>query len=457
MLALPASSWGRRCAALALASSCTAPLACSTTIELVPSTGAAGPLPDGGPSSSDDPTSADAGVSPLVDSGGPRPKPDAALDAAAHESGTGLPIDANGCYVLSASSFTPYGHDTGKYVAVRGELAGVGGSLVVHLRDPSLAAQTYALGVPPDDPFASPLHLVYGEPHGTIYASYYATEGSLTITSVTTPFTVEIAGSVSGLKLVEVMQVDGGVAKRPQGRCLSIANATFDTRVPTGAPCTSAMQCGSKACEPTTLTCQPSACTTPGQVAGGFRCVTQQGWSQPNALYRTCTLSAAPTGCAADEECIGAYSGVPNPPAYCVKRGGGALDAPCQSSDVLTACTAGLLCAKYVGMQYVCGTRCDPFGATATCPASERCQPYYANTVCAPKPPLTDNAAIDAPCAQSTPVYCADDGVAMRGACATDGPAPTGPRTCRKICRTNADCTGPKTCQMAIGLGNVCR
>src|SRR5262249_28091638 len=160
-------------------------------------------------------------------------------------------------------------------------------------------------------------------------------------------------------------------------------------------------------------------------------------------LYRTCTLGAPSTGCAADEECLGAYLDLPDPPAYCVKRGTNGLDSPCTRSDVLTGCAANLLCQKYVGFQYTCGTRCDPFGSTGQCPANERCQPYYANDVCAPKPQVTDSAALDAPCTQTIPAYCGDDGAALRGVCVTDSAAnPNGPRTCRKICRTKADCTG---------------
>jgi hypothetical protein len=432
--------------------------ACSSVPDFVPSSGPS----DGGATQPTEEPAEDAGV--LRDAEAePKPKRDAAPspDAAPEEEQDASmpPVDKDGCYVLSASSFGISSFQSGKFLELRGELGNIAGSLSIDVHDVSLAAQAYTLGAGADDPFSpSPLHLVYAEPYGQLHGYYYATAGTLTFTSVASPFDVEVAGQLASLRLVEIEQVDGGVAPKPQGRCISVASASFDTRVAVGAPCTSAMQCGMKACDPQTLTCQPPACNTPGSSSGGFSCVQQQGWGQPGALYRACSLGASPTGCASDEECIGANSGVPNPPAHCVKRGTATLDVACDRTDVLTGCAAGLLCLKYVNFQYVCGTRCDPFGASGQCPSNERCQSHYANTVCAPKPQITDNAAIDAPCTQTIPSYCADDGEVLRGACVSDTPFnPNSPRTCRKICRTAADCPTGKTCQNSMSVGYVCR
>lgn len=395
------------------------------------------------------------GQGPKTNDASPVPGPDSGPDP---ELPPGPIVDGDGCFVLSASSFAPSGSSE-KSFELRGVLGGQGGLLRITLSPQELAAQTYTLGVAPNDPFAQPKHVrVDATAFGTAGGDYRATAGTITLTSLASPATIELAGSASDLKLVEVAYLDGGVVKKPQGKCIAIASAVFDTRVAVGAPCADARDCGTKACDPLTLTCQPPACTTEGPTGNGFYCRSQSsGWHQPKTLYRGCSLAAATSGCADDEECLGASAATPSPLGYCLKRGVHGLDTPCtgtgpgDDTDVFTGCTAGLLCKKFVALEHRCGARCAFFGPPGQCPSAERCQSLYSNAVCAPKPSVVDNAGLDLPCTDTSAALCADDGSAMRGTCVPASLEPDAPRTCRKICRTTADCTGGKTCQSPLG------
>lgn len=407
------------------------------------------------PSEEEPPAAADGGLDAKPKP--PKPPKDGGV-VSDPDSSIPLPLDGDGCLILTPFSFEVSGNwETS--LLLKANLDTPGGSLEVTVKGADLAAQAYTLGVAPEDPFASPSHArVIAYPSGTFGGNtYVATSGTLTLTSVTNPLTVEVAGQLTTLKLIETITVDGGWAPKPQGRCLSLAAASFDTRVAVGDPCTSAKTCGTKMCDPLTLTCKPPSCTTEGATAGGFYCKEQRSsWSDAKALYRACTVGATITGCSAGEECLGTSGGfTPGTSGYCVLRGTHGLDDACtdESGDVSTGCSAGLLCRKFVGLSYVCGTRCDFFGANGQCPASERCQSYYSNAVCSPKPAITDTAKLDAQCTQPI-AFCGDDGFALRGTCTPE--SSFGPPTCRKICRTNADCPAGKTCTAVLGA-NVCK
>ena len=372
-------------------------------------------------------------------------------------------VDAAGCFVLSPAQFVVDGFSPQR-VALRASLGG-GTSLTVEIFGAATKA-AYPLGTAPDDAFAAPEHARVAARYGTGAGDFLATAGSVTLTSIASPLSVEVAGELAGLRLEEVEVADGGWAKKPGGACLSLASAVFDTRAAVGTACTSARQCGTKVCDPLTLTCQPPPCTVEGPAPGGLVCKKQSGaWQGQMALYRACTLEAASSGCADDEECVGVPGAITSPlPATCMKRGTHALDAACtgtgpgDSGDVSTGCTAGLLCRKFVGLDYVCGKRCDFFGPSGQCPASERCQSQLANAVCAPKPPVSAAVGIGAACATNMVAFCADDGAALRGFCDADSFAQNAPRTCRRICRTNADCAGAQTCTPSLEGGlRVCK
>lgn len=221
-----------------------------------------------------------------------------------------------------------------------------------------------------------------------------------------------------------------------------------------GTPCTKSSQCGTKACDPLSQTCQPSACPQPGQIVGASLCVGTP--SGANVLLPSCianeSFSSMQSGCPASQECV-AYGYLTYGSGYCANLGTGPLNAPCSGSENSTGCQKGLLCGKWNNgtPNNVCSTRCDRFGSLGQCPASERCW-QSRNPRCEPPPVMVDPAILGAPC--TSPVYCADDGHMLRGKC--DGPPNNGPFICRPRCRSTADCVGGKACQ-GSGDDGVCR
>ena len=202
--------------------------------------------------------------------------------------------------------------------------------------------------------------------------AFFATEGTLTLTAVSDPFTPVLAGLTSEVVLREVtVDALGNTELIEGGRCVRVAPLSFDTTPTPGKECLSAEDCGNpffEVCSPASNRCGPAECADflfncpiERQV-----CVKQYPNAPTSACYSDCDPSAN-AGCASSQTCV--QQGFDPTFGLCKDAGHGALGAPCVAEDNSTSCARGLLCSP----EGFCTQPCRYFTADPGCPDGTQC------------------------------------------------------------------------------------
>ncbi|MBI5531893.1 MAG: hypothetical protein HY898_04205 [Deltaproteobacteria bacterium] len=295
---------------------------------------------------------------------------------------------------------------------------------------------------------------VDGVDAGTAKKIFFQESGTMEVTSIKNPPTLESSGKLSQVKLVEVT-VDTShqfhSTKKPGGECLVLDALSWDTVVVANQPCDEAVDCVdmlTKVCDPATRTCVDAQCGlhAKGDCTSDQLCIYQEAGTMIGACFPSCTPLTGT--CAANAECvIASHDGQAG---VCKERGTGAADSQCKSDDISTKCVAGSVCSyddAFGNTQY-CRAQCDFWQDTVPCSVSgQRCIPPGTCSA-APAPSI----ALGALCGSSkVGTACGDDGAAYRGVCAGD-PKDPGNATknyCAKWCRMQAspsDCAAGELC-----------
>ncbi len=276
-----------------------------------------------------------------------------------------------------------------------------------------------------------------------------ATSGTLELTDVASPLTVEMAGRASKIELHEMTHDRAALVAG--GRCFVLADFDIDTRVALGTPCAAATDCGhEKVCDPVTRTCAEPHCGSFSKCPGGSSCRQQVGFSSESlyACYPTCQPFTA-GACGSGATCI---RRAPDWSGECVRTGTAGSGAACLATqnDTSTGCSIeGQVCGAGI-----CQTTCDRFAPSPGCGAGMRCGVSAWCTL----PIGVANVPIGGTCDPGVMMNypCGDDGQAYRGECVLDTFG--GTRTCRKACRPGADdCPSGQLCGAALLGGYVCK
>jgi hypothetical protein len=282
--------------------------------------------------------------------------------------------------------------------------------------------------------------------YGMYERQYFQTSGTMTLTAVTSPVTLESVGSISALVLQEIVIDEGYSVPVPGGRCLRIESAQWDTRVEVGSPCTLSAECGdewNKVCDPETATCvlaecgQLDPCTEPG-----MECL-----ANLNEFAGICVPHCAPRAtpaCPSGQECIPVTWD--DSDGYCMPSGPAQPGEPCEMNDISSGCVEGSRCL-WDGMPSSCYKTCAFWSATPDCPSGLLCTHLGVCTE-----PGLETAQVGELCSGTELMPdCASDGVAERGVCVSDLLGPN--QMCRAYCRPGAeDCPAGETCT-PIGYG----
>jgi hypothetical protein len=285
---------------------------------------------------------------------------------------------------------------------------------------------------------------------------YGPSAGTLTVTSVASPKSNEMTGTLHGLELraMSEIPVDGGFAFTidPGGPCLTVPDLAFDTTAPIGKPCHDHIQCGTtKVCDIASGTCAASECTNNAGCGTGQTCNEYGDEFQYQGSEKFCA-----TPCGPFAACPGSY--VCDIDSVCKHPGPSLFGQPCTPfSDVHTGCKAGLVCTA-TATQTACAHGCNPFATAPGCQSTERCL-YYVSSYCGPPSPTASTAAIDQPCtlvggAHSGP--CGDDGKTYRGLCYEELGVGS-QMMCRRVCDPSGPaCPNGHSCQnVGVGWGGV--
>jgi hypothetical protein len=211
---------------------------------------------------------------------------------------------------------------------------------------------------------------------GAFSSRYVAVSGAVQVTSVLTPHQTE--GTLSNVRFNEATEAsDGSVVPVPNGSCLWLREASWNTKRAGGCVPFTGTCPGSEYCMPTNAIGDDGTCVTTGT----------------KALGEGCTL----------------------------------VSSPAWDSD----CAAGLRCAEFTAdlgeTSYSCHEICDVRSASDGCPENTHCGGGY--DVCLPVPfllasPQNGNeidtvATVGEPCAQNpSAIYCGASG--LPGTCFTD-------------------------------------
>jgi hypothetical protein len=366
---------------------------------------------------------------------------------------TSPPHDAGDCRLVLAIPFnakgsTIYKENGKEYRDLLADLPGVGTLTVRVYSGPVGGFQplTVNLGCTVGTPCLSPAELFVQNPGN----DYGPLKGTIKITTVTSPDSTGMTGTVSDLKFQRTMTVqDGSVLTPyldPNGDCITVGDFSFDTNVAVGMPCSNSSDCGTaKVCSVASQSCAPSECDAPNQPStcpSGQMCFSRDA---PNNVMHGgyCTQPCDVfTPCPAGYSCSW---------GYCKHVGPSSLGQSCTVSDVGSGCAAGLMCAPAGFEPQRCRTSCNPYVANPGCSSQDRCLHDY----CVPPLMLTSNASIDQPCNMNDTVgtACADDGKTYRGICykalgTNDTPI------CRRICDPRGSaCPTGQQCTASPGLG----
>ena len=273
---------------------------------------------------------------------------------------------------------------------------------------------------------------------GTFAREYFQASGSMTLTEVTSPVTLESVGSLSDVVLREITVDGGSSVPVPGGLCLRVEAAAWDTRVPLGSPCQFSADCGdewSKVCDPATATCVLAECGQLEECAEpGTRCL-----AILNDFAGVCVPLCKPWGspaCPSGQQCLPVA--FDDSDGFCMPVGPSQVGETCEMNDISSGCVAGSRCL-WDGAPASCYQACEFWSSTPDCPSGSLCN--YLGICDLPSP---ETAQVGEPCSGDDLMPdCASDGAGQRGVCISDWAVPNAPQVCRQYCRPSADDCGP--------------
>lgn len=284
---------------------------------------------------------------------------------------------------------------------------------------------------------------------GSVDDIYVATEGSLTIETVTDPLEPVFAGHSGRIVLRRATVGDGTVTTLvPGGDCVSISAVAFDTTPTPGHSCESAEDCGNplfEICDPSTNTCGDPECNFDQPCEGNNEiCLIQYRDLFSGACYTVCDPRES-AGCASGQQC---EQRGPDPSfGICKYLGDGAAGSDCTPEDNTTACVAGTVCS---GESHTCAATCSFFADDPGCPGTSECSLFW---LCEP-PDTGVDVPVGQPCGDDATMAqgCAPDGDAFRGICfAFEG---TGdPLVCETACLGDQGCASGEFCALRFSSG----
>lgn len=312
-----------------------------------------------------------------------------------------------------------------------------------------IAEGDFDLSITPDDSYATCQHcvlLVAYDEAGMPRRAFFQDRGSMTLSSYDPQEPWFAAGSVEGVRVIEVTQnPDSSWTVVPDGLCFEVEDWSFDTRLVDGGACERAEDCPNElfqVCDVETRTCQPAECDLFGDFAlcdEGYRCMSQYGTlidrtevgPAIGACYPTCTptMAGSPADCGGDETCFALDA--TQEFGICLAKGEGSIGASCDVPDVGTGCAQGGLCT---GEPPICRQICDYLSADIQCPADTYCSSL---NLCEPLD-IGDIAPVGALCEPGAPTLmdCGPEGEAFRG-------------VCFRTFETELDATCVRTCETA--------
>jgi hypothetical protein len=285
--------------------------------------------------------------------------------------------------------------------------------------------------------------------------------GTTTLETVTSPLSSEVTGRLDDLVFRTVSDgppTDSGAVTKVvnDADCYALPSTHFDTTVPIGQPCASSADCGNngKACSAATQKCVLDECSNDAACGAATKVCRRQYTADlaagafgrnASACYDRC-VPGTPGTCAAGFDCV--RYGNAHGDWACMHDGVLGPGADCQgmASQVTTGCVSGYTCAGSTSLR--CLERCDDYATDPGCGAGVLC----VDGACGKQTTLAVAAAkVGEPCSLQD-IYCAADGQAYRGLCASSGAS----KICKLRCELSTTCaTGP--CQPVVfGGPGVC-
>lgn len=378
--------------------------------------------------------------------------------------GSGGSVDTTGCVALQLETLEA--RSVPGWVSAKASGEDLGDAVLrIELNDRPghpLTEGSYDLSAPPDDDYATCARcvvLMEGSEQDPASADrlFFQAGGSLEVESAPTPPSHAWAGSVAGVKLVEV-QLDPStyeVTPVSDGICYVLGEASWDTNVALGAACATAADCGDAAtrvCDPATATCVEAACDGVDRLCpGGQVCLVQSFEASVGACYDACDPTVSGS-CGTDRTCRVVH--FDQQQGVCVQAGQAEQGQACEPSEVATGCERDLVCAaEFTG--HVCREKCDFWASTAACPTAQMC---VVGSFCSDG--AVDPAPVDGFCDTAAPEAnpCGMEAGIARGVCVLESDASGTAVMCRRVCRMSAsDCSGDQVCQDYFGTVGVCR
>lgn len=387
------------------------------------------------------------------------PMPDAPPGDPPPDSG----VDEDGCRILTVGTrdfqFNLFDQLLGVRFPVTPNLGGARADVLrVELYDsttpelPPLTTGTFDLSAVTD--LATCQHCVWVEvdatEDGTVDTIYLATNGALTIDSITDPLGPVFAAHTERAVLRRAQVGENGhTTLVPGGDCISVTALSFNTTTTRGQACESALDCGNpllEICDPSSNTCTEPECNFDTPCSGdGELCLIQYRHLFDGACYQTCNPSASTNGCPAAQACT---QRGPDPSfGICKYVGTGALGAVCEVEDNTTSCAGEAVCSAFSER---CVASCSFYADEPGCPGYSMCSLFG---LCE-APWIGESVALGAACGADAyqAQGCAPDGEVFRGICfGFEGD----PLTCQKACLGDQGCGSGEFCaqRYATGVG----